>query len=291
MKKLLLSLVALAASVAVNAADWYFVYGGNDWKVDESTQLKPTDKPDVYELKNYPVVTDTEKGGVNYQITNADWSVMYGWCAEADGNDVAGNTYKLGHVGNAWINCEDGTYDITFNAADETILFTLVEAGGLDPVDPAADKWYFVYDGNSWTVDETTELKPDGEGLFKLSNYSIAVPEGTDGINFQITNSTWSKTYGWAENDDDTVGATIPLGATGNAWVTCATGSYDIVFDHTNSTVKFTGYDSTGVNNVEAAADAAPEYYTLTGVKVAAPAAAGIYIVRRGNKTSKVIVK
>ena len=38
-------------------------------------------------------------------------------------------------------------------------------------------------------------------------------------------------------------------------------------------------------------ADAPAEYYTLQGIRVAAPSAAGIYIVRKGNKTSKIMVR
>lgn len=35
----------------------------------------------------------------------------------------------------------------------------------------------------------------------------------------------------------------------------------------------------------------APEYYTLQGVRVAAPAASGIYIIRQGDKVSKVVIR
>lgn len=55
----------------------------------------------------------------------------------------------------------------------------------------------------------------------------------------------------------------------------------------------YTGYDVTGgaaVEGVEAAATAAPEYYTLQGVRVANPQG-GIFIVREGNKVSKKVIR
>ncbi|MGN0232750.1 MAG: hypothetical protein ACI4A8_11160, partial [Muribaculaceae bacterium] len=33
------------------------------------------------------------------------------------------------------------------------------------------------------------------------------------------------------------------------------------------------------------------EYYTLQGIKVDRPSSAGVYIVRRGNKTEKVLIR
>ena len=52
----------------------------------------------------------------------------------------------------------------------------------------------------------------------------------------------------------------------------------------------YEGYDVTGVESVEAAATAAPEYYNLQGVRVANPQG-GIFIVREGNKVSKRVIR
>lgn len=136
MKKILLSIVMLAAVCMANAegAGWFFVYDGNSWATDASTEFQTTATPDVFLLADYEVTANPETGGFNYQITNKGWAKMYGWCAEADGNDVVGTTYKLGNIGNAWINCESGKYDITFNLADETILFALPGTSGIEDV-------------------------------------------------------------------------------------------------------------------------------------------------------------
>ena len=150
MKKFLLSLALLASACMARAegAGWFFVYDGNGWATDSSTEFQTTDTPDVFLLADYEVTANAEKGGFNYQITNKGWVKMYGWCAEADGNDVVGSTYKLGSVGNAWINCESGKYDITFNLADETILFAIPASSGIEEITAdSAEVEYFSISG------------------------------------------------------------------------------------------------------------------------------------------------
>ena len=60
-----------------------------------------------------------------------------------------------------------------------------------------------------------------------------------------------------------------------------------------NHRVTFSDYvnvDPDGVASAIADSDAAPEYFTLQGVRVAVPAE-GLYIVRRGNKVTKEIIR
>lgn len=55
--------------------------------------------------------------------------------------------------------------------------------------------------------------------------------------------------------------------------------------------VKFYTKKTSGIDLVGADADAAPEYYTIGGLRVANPAPGTIYIVRRGNKVTKEIIR
>lgn len=61
----------------------------------------------------------------------------------------------------------------------------------------------------------------------------------------------------------------------------------------TGSTTISTKSDVTGIEDVEASdeADAPAEYYTISGVRVNGDLAPGIYVVRRGNKVTKEVVK
>lgn len=59
--------------------------------------------------------------------------------------------------------------------------------------------------------------------------------------------------------------------------------------------VKFIfGKMNSGIEDIETEdvdADAAPEYFNLQGIRVAEPQAGQVYIVRRGAKTTKELVK
>ena len=158
MRKSLLAIAMFAASMAASAENWYFVYEGNGWATNETTELKATDNPDVFVLNSCQITVPEGNSGINYQITSAGWTTMYGWCAEADGNDVVGTTYKLGHVGNAWLNCESGIYDVTFNSADETILFTTAGSGGISQIEAEENMplQYFTLSGMEVSGDKLT---------------------------------------------------------------------------------------------------------------------------------------
>ncbi len=60
--------------------------------------------------------------------------------------------------------------------------------------------------------------------------------------------------------------------------------------DHTH-TATYTTDGTTGIEEVSAEAAAAAEYFTLQGVRVAEPQAGNIYLVRRGDKVVKQLVK
>ena len=75
--------------------------------------------------------------------------------------------------------------------------------------------------------------------------------------------------------------------------------SFEIAAGYYRFEVSFTGYEvimtvteAEGVSDVQILdADAAAEYYTLQGVRVASPQSGHVYVVRRGNEASKVYVK
>ena len=68
-----------------------------------------------------------------------------------------------------------------------------------------------------------------------------------------------------------------------------APGTYKIVADLKN--MKLTVTKASGVDGIEADdSDAAPVYYNLQGVRVDTPSA-GLYIVVRGNKVTKEVVR
>ena len=69
-------------------------------------------------------------------------------------------------------------------------------------------------------------------------------------------------------------------------------GEYDVRFDANTGELTLTpaSGNPTAVENIAAEPDASVEYYNMQGIRVANPEN-GLYIVKHGNKVSKVIVK
>lgn len=75
-----------------------------------------------------------------------------------------------------------------------------------------------------------------------------------------------------AENFEGTISFTLPAGEDGLV-------------------VKFVSKGAAGIDAVEAEENVPAVYYNLQGVKVANPVNGGVYVVRQGNKVSKMLVK
>ena len=116
---------------------------------------------------------------------------------------------------------------------------------------------------------------------------SISFPKGygsnfptADQLTFSVDNGTIDiASRSWTAPADKVVTeVTVTVAATTNC------GAVQVVTVKDDSAVS-------GVENIEAADENAPvEYFNLQGVRVSQPAA-GLYIVRQGNKVSKVLVK
>ena len=68
-------------------------------------------------------------------------------------------------------------------------------------------------------------------------------------------------------------------------------GTYKFEVTFTDYLVTLTVSEWSGVSNIAADAAADAEYYTLQGVRVAAPAAGNVYVVRRGNTVTKQYIR
>ena len=68
-------------------------------------------------------------------------------------------------------------------------------------------------------------------------------------------------------------------------------GTYKFEVTFTDYLVTLTVTEESGVSNIAADAATDAEYYTLQGVRVAAPAAGNVYVVRRGNTITKQYIR
>lgn len=118
-----------------------------------------------------------------------------------------------------------------------------------------------------WSVQQTTW---PGKPMTKVSDtiWSYSVPVGTTGVVFN--NGSGSQTVDVTSLQNNHVYRGEPTGSKANV---TDMGEYDA-----------------GIGGIDADADATAEYYTLTGIRVQQPES-GIYICRRGSRTTKVIIR
>lgn len=151
-------------------------------------------------------------------------------------------------------------------------------------------------EGSVWTPEATPEMTKDGN-VFTLKNVSMT---GDSNFSFLTVLGSWSDLdnttrYG-AATDGEVVTPGTPatiVKAQGNvgAFKLAEAGKYDFTVDFDTMTVDVVKLQEDAIETVDADSNAAVEYFTLQGVRVAEPAAGSIVICRRGTEVSKILVK
>ena len=152
-----------------------------------------------------------------------------------------------------------------------------------------ARMYYTIYINDHDDEEEyTVTLKVDNKP-FTSTDHEISVVEAPQGamLRKSPTSPTTHKATGYID-------------ATGiNETNAKKTHTYEITVAHNGATLSdhtatgtFITDGTTGIEDVAVdSAEAAPEYFNLQGVRVAEPQAGNIYIVRRGNKVTKELIK
>ncbi|MGM9861114.1 MAG: SusF/SusE family outer membrane protein [Muribaculaceae bacterium] len=199
-----------------------------------------------------------------------------------------------GEDDNKWAIAEAGSYTITMNVADMSI--SIIRKGGDPEPEPIVvpEALYIIgtVNGGSWDPAVGVEMT-------KADNVFTASAEITDNGYFAFTSvlGTWDEVnanrYCGATGDGEELVAGTPATlAQGSGALKMALGKYifTVTFGEDAITV-LAVVDESGVADVAVEADAAVEYYTLQGVRLnSEPTAAGIYVRRAGQKTSKVAI-
>lgn len=186
---------------------------------------------------------------------------------------------------------------------------TAVEGGGGNEggeggdTDSYPDELYLIGNINDWTTSTSVASDDHKNGVYTWNNvelpaaakdtYSYFSFVTSQGADWDVVNST--DRYGAASKDAavSTTASIVHFPAGVNAssaysWKT-APGSYKVVADLKN--MKVTLSAPSGVADIDIDdVDATPVYYNLQGVRVDSPSA-GMYIVVRGNKVTKEIVR
>ncbi len=159
---------------------------------------------------------------------------------------------------------------------------------------------------SQWDTSKGVTMTREGNA-FIASNVEFVAAAGESSCYFNLTTelaASWddlnisADRYGASEE-----GAALSLGTSApmllyavgvdasgcKSWAV-APGKYDVVADFAAMTVKLAQAGSAGVESAVVESNVAPEYYNLQGVRVDNPSS-GLYIVKRGDKVSKVYLR
>jgi hypothetical protein len=132
-----------------------------------------------------------------------------------------------------------------------------------------------------------TTMSGNNSMALSVENNTNAYAITVDG---ELTNTTPIKLTPYSTTDF-TVDYAVIKGTTDATKFTLNTeNTQHLEADAENNCLVVKAGDTTGIDDVNVAADVAPVYYNLSGLKVANPAN-GLYIVRRGNTVTKEYVK
>ena len=165
--------------------------------------------------------------------------------------------------------------EVVVNVPDQLYAFGNLSIGSWDP----ANGIELTKEGNTFSGKVTLVDSGDGYAYFALSSIQSA--------DWNIVNANRLAPVAGevAFNVEDKV----EFGKGEAAFKTSALGEYFINVDYDAMTVQVSS-ESVGVESIEADENVAPVYYNLQGVEVAYPQN-GLYIVKRGNKVTKQLIK
>lgn len=172
---------------------------------------------------------------------------------------------------------EGDNYNVQFNCKTNEIYIS--KAGAIDYTD-----WYLNICGdfNEWSTSEGKEFGAEGiaENTYSDVNtsFKVVVWDGKKNTYYAKTGTLvaneWNDVN--ANQDDMVLPSNLQTGA--------------VKFTFNNATKELKVEKTTSVEGIEIEENVAPVYYNLQGVRVDAPAN-GLYIVVRGDKVAKEIVK
>lgn len=253
--------------------------------------------------------------------TSPDWNFEASTLLEADGDlytgtiDLLTNDFKIINiVNNNWdyaygtseaieigkaATLENGGDNITFAGLVQTVanakitwnpetleLTVDAEAGDIVEAYPVL---YITGSFCDWANpgEEGTIVCTENDGVYTVT---VDLGEGDDEgkTEFKLAGLNWANQIcGGVEITEE---GSSEVSKSGDNLYTYLTGTQTLTFNYANMKMTFGNPDSTSFADVVVNDNCAPVYYNLQGVRVQNPVN-GLYIVKEGNKTSKVFVR
>ena len=275
-----------ASTLTVQAAERLLIVGDGvwgGWSIDNSiVMMNDAAQPDVFtatvSLKansDFKFLTETEWGKLEYRAGDAGVTLSDGVSAALVSSDDNSNDNKF-QVG------ETANYSIVCDLAAKTV--TVTKAAYQDDEIKHTALWLVgSATTGGWDLGKATMILPSDDNPMVFRG-TVDLLEGE--MKIAVNKYTgFGQTFYQRDAADDTK---MTFGGDDNKWNIAKAGQYDVEADVKNLTISIKEHPSTEITNMATTATATAEYFTLSGVRLSAPAK-GICVKRLGNRVVKTI--
>ena len=275
-----------ASTLTVQAAERLLIVGDGvwgGWSIDNSiVMMNDAAQPDVFtatvSLKansDFKFLTETEWGKLEYRAGDASVTLSDGASAALVSSDDNKNDNKF-RVD------ETANYSIVCDLAAKTV--TVTKAAYQDDVIKHTALWLIgSATTGGWDLGKATMILPSDDNPMVFRG-TVDLLEGE--MKIAVNKYTgYGQTFYQRDAADDTK---MTFGGDDNKWNISKAGQYDVEADVKNLTISIVEHVANGITNMATTATATAEYFTLSGVRLSAPAK-GICIKRQGNRVVKTI--
>ena len=285
-QRLLGCMLLAASTLTVQAAERLLIVGDGvwgGWSIDNSiVMMNDAAQPDVFtatvSLKansDFKFLTGTEWGKLEYRAGDAGVTLSDGVSAALVSSDDNSNDNKF-QVG------ETANYSIVCDLAAKTV--TVTKAAYQDDELKHTALWLVgSATTGGWDLGKATMILPSDDNPMVFRG-TVDLLEGE--MKIAVNKYTgYGQTFYQRDAADDTK---MTFGGDDNKWNISKAGQYDVEADVKNLTISIVEHVANGITNMATTANATAEYFTLSGVRLSAPAK-GICVKRLGNRVVKTI--
>lgn len=275
-----------ASTLTVQAAERLLIVGDGvwgGWSIDNSiVMMNDAAQPDVFtatvSLKansDFKFLTETEWGKLEYRAGDAGVTLSDGVSAALVSSDDNSNDNKF-QVG------ETANYSIVCDLAAKTV--TVTKAAYQDDEIKHTALWLVgSATTGGWDLGKATMILPSDDNPMVFRG-TVDLLEGE--MKIAVNKYTgYGQTFYQRDAADDTK---MTFGGDDNKWNISKAGQYDVEADVKNLTISIVEHVANGITNMATTANATADYFTLSGVRLSAPAK-GICIKRQVNRVVKTI--
>ena len=275
-----------ASTLTVQAAERLLIVGDGvwgGWSIDNSiVMMNDAAQPDVFtatvSLKansDFKFLTETEWGKLEYRAGDAGVTLSDGVSVALVSSDDNSNDNKF-QVG------ETANYSIVCDLAAKTV--TVTKAAYQDDELKHTALWLVgSATTGGWELGKATMILPSDDNPMVFRG-TVDLLEGE--MKIAVNKYTgYGQTFYQRDAADDTK---MTFGGDDNKWNISKAGQYDVEADVKNLTISIVEHVANGITNMATTANATADYFTLSGVRLSAPAK-GICIKRQGNRVVKTI--